>query len=308
MAEKPKKKVVRAQPIPSASSKSSGSSTSKKDQLPEITWKATPEAKAEAGKLRLFAWIAWALAIAGEAFAVFWVLRQPEIKMWLLIVMIVVIGGLALGGSLVWKKANRLDPASKRDTIKFFVQNQLGAIMTVIAFLPLIIMVFLNKDMDGKQKGIAGGIGIVVMLVVGYFASDLNPPSQEQYSDETRIVLELTGKDEVVWTKSGSVFHLCAEASDMQRESKDNEVHVGTVAQAHAAGKSRLTKKVEMEIKQCGLDINDYNPNPTSGTDLPESTDAPEDADAPEGTDSEGSGEEGDATDSADEPAEESAQ
>lgn len=299
MAEKPKKKVVRAQPVPAASSKSSGSSASKKkDDLPEVTWKATPQAKAEAGKLRLFAWIAWVLAIAGEAFAIFWVLKQPDIKIWLLIVMLVVVGALALGGSLLWKKANRLDPASKRDKIQFFVQNQLGAIITVIAFLPLIIMIFLNKDMDGKQKGIAGGIGIAIMLVVGYFASDFDAPSQEQYSDEARIVMELTGKDEVFWTKSGSVFHLCDSVSDVSKESKDGNIYAGTVAEAHAAGKSRLTKKVESEINQCGLDINDYNPNPVSGTDTPEDTDVQE------GTDTDGGVEETDTEEPSEEPTE----
>ena len=261
MAEKPKKQVVRAQ--------TPATGTGAKKPATEATWKPTPEAKAQATKLRIFAWVAWAVAIGLEMFAIFWVLRQPEIKTWLLIVLIVVIGLLALGGSFLWKKANRLDPASRANKLKFFVQNQLGAIMTAIAFLPLIILVFLNKDMDGKQKGIVGGIAIAVMVVVGALSSTTNSPSVEQYSDESRIVMELTGKDEVFWTKSGKVFHLCEAASDVQRESKDNTVEVGTVGQAHAAGKERLTKKVETEIKQCGLDINNYNPNPSDATTEP---------------------------------------
>ena len=266
MAEKPKKKVVRASSTPAAS-KAAEATSKKGKSLPEVTWKATPEAKAEASKLRLFSWILWVLAIAGEIFAIFWVLQQSDIKMWLLILMIVVIGGLALTGAVLWKKSNRLDPASKRDKVQFFVQNQLGAIITVIAFLPLIVMIFLNKDMDGKQKGIAGGLGIVVLLVVGWFAADFDPPSQEEYSNEQRIVMELTGEDKVYWTKSGKVFHLCEDVSAVQQVSQDNQIYEGTVGQAHAAGKDRLTKQVEQEINQCGLDINDYNPNPPSGTD-----------------------------------------
>lgn len=285
MAEKPKKKVVRASAPPTGLKTAGGPAGKKGKDLPEVTWKATPEAKAEAKKLRLFAWILWALAIAGEIFAIFWVLKQTDIKMWLLIVMIVVIGGLALSGAILWKKSNRLDPASRRDKIRFFVQNQLGAIITVIAFLPLIVMIFLNKDMDGKQKGIAGGLGIVALLVVGYLAADFDPPSQEEYSNEQRIVMELTGEDLVYWTKSGKVFHLCDEVSAVQLDSKDNQIYEGTVAQAHASGKDRLTKQVEMEINQCGLDINDYNPNPPSGTD---STPSPSTDDEIEGDEESG--------------------
>ena len=49
-------------------------------------------------------------------------------------------------GSLLWKKANRLNPASEKNGFKFFVQNQLGLIIAVIAFLPIVIMVFTNKN------------------------------------------------------------------------------------------------------------------------------------------------------------------
>ncbi|HQI71472.1 MAG TPA: hypothetical protein PLT47_12020, partial [Bacteroidales bacterium] len=55
-------------------------------------------------------------------------------------------------GSLQWKKANRFDPASEKDKIRFFIQNQLGAIISIIAFLPLIILIFTNKNMTGSKK------------------------------------------------------------------------------------------------------------------------------------------------------------
>ena len=56
--------------------------------------------------------------------------------------------------------------------------NQLGAIITVIAFLPLIILVFLDKDMDGKQKGIIGGIAIAIAAAVFATGVETNPVSQ----------------------------------------------------------------------------------------------------------------------------------
>ena len=274
MADQPKKKkVVRVESAPPQPKSQSAAGAATADAGP--TWVASPEAKAKATKLRIFAWVAWALAIGGEAFAIFWVLKQNPPIFWLLIVMLVVIGLLAIGGSLLWKQANRLDPASKKDTVRFFVQNQLGVIMSIIAFLPLIILIFMNKDMDGKQKGIAGGIGIVVLLVAAYFGASFNPPSVEQYTQESSTVVQITGQDLVYWTKSGKVFHLCADVSAVNMESVDNQIYEGTVADAHAAGKERLTKQIEQEMKQCGYDASTFTPVPEApAEDVPADTPA----------------------------------
>lgn len=248
VAEQRKKKVVRVETAPAAQ----GAKTTPDG---EVTWTPTAEAKKKATLFRIIAAVLWVLAIGGEAFAIFWVLKQDPINMVVLIVMIVVIGLLAVGGSLLWKQANRLDPASKSNAVRFFVQNQLGLIVTIVAFLPLIILIFTNKNMDGKQKGIAGGIAIVVLLVAGYFGTSFNPPSSEQYTAETQQVVDITGQDLVFWTTAGKVFHLCADASAVNLESKDNTIHSGTVADAHANGKDRLTLQVDQEIKQCGFDV-----------------------------------------------------
>ena len=219
----------------------------------EPTWKPTSEANTKATNLRVVAILLWALAIAGEAFAIFGVLNRPPVNMVLLIALIVVVGVLATGGSLLWKRANRLDPARKSDTVRFFVQNQLGAIITLVAFLPLIVLIFLNKDMSGKQKALAGTVGILVAVVATAFGIDWSPPSVEQYTAESNQVIEATGKDLVYWTKQGEVFHLCEDASAVNLKSKDNTIYSGTVADAHAAGKDRLTLQVEQERKQCGF-------------------------------------------------------
>ena len=96
----------------------------------------------------------------------------------------VVIAIFAIAGSVFWKKANRHDPASKEDGFKFFVQNQLGAIITVIAFLPLLALVFLDKDMDPRTKKIAGGIGVGLAALATVVGIDFNPPSVEQYTED----------------------------------------------------------------------------------------------------------------------------
>jgi hypothetical protein len=242
------KKVVRAESAPDQTEGSSQSSP---------RWTPAPEAKQKAIQLRWFAAGLWALAIAGEAFGIFWMLRQvpftTALLVWL-IVLIVVIGVLASIGSVLWKKANRLDPASKDDKVRFFVQNQLGAIISIVAFLPLIILIFTNKNMDGKQKAVAGIVGIAVAAIATFaFGADYSPPSQEQYAAESGIVKQLTGEDQVYWTKSGSVFHVCAEVPDVNKASSDNQIYEGTVADAHGAGKDRLTKKWESEATDyCG--------------------------------------------------------
>ncbi|NYF09289.1 hypothetical protein HDC94_000445 [Leifsonia sp. AK011] len=266
MAErkKPTKKVVRVESTPEARAETASG------------WKPTPEAKSKALTFRIIAIVLWALAIGGEAFEIFWVLRQSPPNMWLLIGGLVVIAGLAIGGSLLWKQANRLDPASRENTTRFFIQNQLGAIITVVAFLPLIILIFLNKDMSGSQKGVAGGIAIVLLLVAGFLGTSINPPSTEQYDAETNQVVEITGQNLVFWTKSGKVFHLCEGASAVNLESQDNTIYSGTVADAHAAGKERLTLQVDQEIDQCGFEAPAVDEETSTDVDSdPDATPAP---------------------------------
>ncbi|MCL2331867.1 MAG: hypothetical protein FWC54_00020 [Actinomycetia bacterium] len=198
-------------------------------------WKPTAEAKGKAMRNRLIALVLWALAIGTEAFAIFYLLKHTSMNLFMLwlIVALVVIGALALGGSLLWKQANRYDPAHKSDKVRFFVQNQLGAIITIIAFLPLIILIFLNKDMDGKQKGIAGAIAIVLMLAVGAASIDWNPSSVEQYTQQTAAVKNLTGADQVFWTAHGTKYHLYDDCSAINKDAT-TEIFKGTVGTAFA--------------------------------------------------------------------------
>ena len=267
MAERSKsgKEVVRAE---RAATKRSGSEAA---EPPDSDWRPTPEAKSQATRFRLIAAGLWALAIAGEIFGIFYVLDQDPVKTWLLILVIVLVGALAMGGSFLWKKANRLDPASKSDTVRFFVQNQLGAIITVVAFLPLIVLIFTNKNMDGRQKAIAGTIAIAVMATATLFGVDLDAPSKEQYASEEADVVAITGENLVFWTNAGDVFHLCEDASAVNLESKDNKIYSGTVADAHADGKDRLTLQIESEKRQCGFGD---APGSAGGSPAPEPSDA----------------------------------
>ncbi len=248
------------------------------------TWKPTEAAKKKATTLRIVAIVLWVIAIAGEAVGIFWLLRQRqatsaagtqgelvrdadtgllvessvtyEFPQWAfitLIVLLVVIAALSITGSMLWKKANRLDPASQKDKFRFFVQNQLGAIIAILAFLPLIVMIFLNKDMSKNQKAIVGVVGIVLAAGSVALGIDYNPPSVEKYTADQSTVIQLLGKDEVHWVAGGSVYHVCADVSDITNAS--SEPASGTTAEAVEAGKTRLTLELGSELKACGLPV-----------------------------------------------------
>ncbi len=260
------KKVVQApKSEPSEKAKKLAEDAVKNDT--DAVWKPTPEAKRRSIVFRVIAIIGWAIAISIEAVAIFWLLRQDTTQswyLWALIGALVAIALFAIAGSQFWKKANDLDPAKKSEPVRFFVQNQLGVIISIIAFLPLIILIFTNKNMDGKQKGIAGTIAIVLLVAAGLLSADFSPNSVEdetaqqvanegQIDDYTAIVEELTGANAVTWTLSGTVYHLCADASAVNLESADNQIYTGTVSDAHTAGKSGLTLEVAQELNECGL-------------------------------------------------------
>jgi hypothetical protein len=193
-------------------------------------FEASPESKAKAKQLRLFAFIAWIIAIAGQIFAILKLLSD-EYLVWL-IVAIVVILALAITGSYLWKKANRLDPASEKQKVKFFIQNQLGAIMSVLAFLPLVIFIFTNKNLSKQTKGIAGTIAVIALLVAGFAGVDFNPASIEQYTEQTKeIELLNDGFNNVYWTPSGTRYHIYPDCSYINTD-RTSEIFEGTVASA----------------------------------------------------------------------------
>jgi hypothetical protein len=149
-------------------------------------WRATHGQASAAKRLRIFAVLAWVVAIAGEIAGIV-LLRQHKFdhgNLPLLIGILVGIAIFAIAGSLMWKAANKQDPARESDRARFFFQNQLGAIITVLAFLPLIVLIFMDKDMDPKNKKIAGGVGVVLAALATFIGIDFNPPSVEQYTQD----------------------------------------------------------------------------------------------------------------------------
>lgn len=188
------------------------------------------EDKGKAKTFRIIALISWLVAIGFEIWTIL-VLQKPPVNTTLLIVPIIGALIFAVVGSLLWKRANRLDPASEKDRVKFFIQNQLGLIISIIAFLPLILLIFTSKNLDKKQKGIVGSVAIIALVIAGITGIDFNSPSQEKYAQETEQVKSLTGADHVYWTKWGKSYHLYSDCPYINTDRTD-EIFEGTVAQA----------------------------------------------------------------------------
>lgn len=196
------------------------------------TFVPTPESKGKATKLRVIAAILWFFAIAAQVVAISLLFKQPVSMLWI-IVCIAIDLALVLIGSVLWKKSNRLDPASEKQKFKFMMQNQLGTVVAVIAFLPLVVFVLTNKNIDQKQKGILGAVAGVALIIAAIVGVDFNPPSVEQYTEEINRVEWLNnGNNHVYWTKSGSVYHLYDDCSYINT-SKTSEIFQGTVQDAH---------------------------------------------------------------------------
>jgi len=207
---------------------------------------ASDESKGKAKQLRLFALLAWTIGIIGQLFAIFKLISN-ETLVWLIVVMVLILA-LAITASWLWKKANRLDPASEKDKVRFFFQNQFGAIMGVLSFLPLVILIFMNKNIDGKTKGIAGSIAVVAMLIAGISGVDFNPPSVEKYTEEINAQTEQLKKinldnDHVYWTSQGNKYHVF---EDCQHIKGRDLISNGTVKESfEKKGLSELCKTCE---------------------------------------------------------------
>jgi hypothetical protein len=188
---------------------------------PDVTkaWQATQDQKGSAKRLRLFAALAWVVAIGIEIAGIVMLKKGmfASGNLVLLIGLLVGIAVFAIGGSLMWKAANKHDPASRADSFRFFVQNQLGAIITVIAFLPLIALIFLDKDMDPKNKKIAGGVGVVLALLATVVGIDFNPASVEQYTqDMNQCASQIKAKEPTTACSP----EVAAQAQDIAKDSE----------------------------------------------------------------------------------------
>ena len=197
-----------------------------------------------AAGLRIGAVLLWLVAIGLEVLAVMIFNGSVTLSFLPLSTLVQIIVALVLDlilviiGSQLWKKSNRIDPASKKNKLKFWLWNNMGVIACVIAFVPFIVLALRDKDADPNLKKIASIVAIVALLIGGIASYDFDPISEEE---KVEAMAEY-GDAMVYWTPFGKVYHSDIDCHAMNRSDTITE---GTVEQAIAANRTRLCKYCE---------------------------------------------------------------
>ncbi len=190
-----------------------------------------------ASGLRAGAIILWVVAFVFEILAYLVLIGKINLNfmptLWQLIAFLVLDLICVIIGSQLWKKANHIKPASEKNKVKFWLWNNMGVIVCVICFLPIIILMLTNKELDKKTKIIAVVVAIIALLIGGVSSYDFNPVSQEQLeAAETAL-----GDETVYWAPFGKVYHTHEDCGALNHT---DTLTAGTVDQAIAANRTRL--------------------------------------------------------------------
>lgn len=191
-------------------------------------------ANTKATGFRILAVALWLVAIAFEVLAILVLngtLYLTDNMMVPLIVFIVLDLIFVVAGSMVWKHANRIDPASEKNKVKFFLWNNMGLIAAIIAFLPLIVLLLKNDDLDAKTKKIVTVIASIALILAGALSYDWDPVSQEDLE-----LAQSTFSDSVYWTQFGKVYHIDLDCGHIKNSTT---IFEGTVEDAYEAHRTR---------------------------------------------------------------------
>ena len=225
MAEKKTKKFVSAD---------NGKETAAPAKKAKVVKEAAPVGNAKG--LRLGAVGLWVLAIVMEVLALLVVIGKINLKfmptLYPLIAFLVLDLAFVIIGAQLWKKANRIDPVSEANKMKFWLWNNMGVIACVVAFVPIIILMLTNKELDKKTKSIAVVVAVIALLIGGVCSYDFNPVSEEQQQAAISAV-----EGDVFWAPFGKVYHT---HDDCQALNQSDTLTYGTVEQAIAANRTRL--------------------------------------------------------------------
>lgn len=195
----------------------------------------TEEPEKRANTRRIFAIICWIIAIVFEVIGILKLTHVIDWFSWLdLTYFLLICLGLDLlffiPGSLLWKKANHIDPISEKNKTKFWIWNNLWSILSVLAFLPIIIFIFTSKDLDKNSKKLVWGIAIVALVVAGLASYDYNPVSSEQLERAEKEVLQVSPSGTVYWATYSKKYHV---DKDCPAFSNSETVFEGTVRDAY---------------------------------------------------------------------------
>ncbi len=181
-----------------------------------------PAPTGNAKGLRIGAFALWLVAILFEVAAILLLNRTLSLPgnmtTWLIVAIAVDLVCVIIGSQL-WKKSNRINPASEKNKLKFWLWNNMGVIVSVIAFFPLIILLLRDKNLDGKTKKLVTIIAAVALLVAGGASYDFDPVSQEdQEAMRAQAVENMSSASETVyWTPFGKSYHLDENCQTLTR-------------------------------------------------------------------------------------------
>jgi len=229
-AEKKEHKIVSASTGAQMTKEEAAASAARAKKAAAPVGNATP--------YRIGAIVLWVLAIGFEVLAVLVTFGKIDLKfmptLWQMIAFLVLDLGCLIAGSQLWKKANHIKPASEKNKVKFWLWNNMGLIMTIICFVPFIILLLTNKNADKKMKVVGVACAAIMVIIGGLVSYDWNPVSAEQ---KEAAMAAISG--EVLWTNSlgGKVYHT---HEDCQALNRTEELVQGTVEQAIAANRTRL--------------------------------------------------------------------
>ena len=188
---------------------------------------------------RIIAVVLWVLALAAEVGAILilhqtWYFDDPQVRLYWIIGLLVVDLILVIIGAQLWKKANRLDPPSKKKGFAFFLRSQMGLIAAIICFLPLVIILLTNKDLDQHSKKIAAIIAVAALIIGSLLSVDWNPPSAEDLASAQAAADEY-GDGMVYWTRFGKSYHLDPDCQALQNS---EVIYQGTIEEAFEANRT----------------------------------------------------------------------
>ena len=193
--------------------------------------------------LRIGAIILWLVAIACEVLGIMAAMQNFVIRFTrtgktnviiTLILFIVLDLIFAIVAAQLWKKANHINPPSKKNKFAFYLISELGVIMACICFIPLIVILIKNDKLDKKSKTIVTVIAAAALLITGFASADYNPISAEEKAEAEQVIT-----DDVYWTTFGHKYHLDL---DCQAIVNSNTVYTGPVTEAIESGRTAICK------------------------------------------------------------------
>lgn len=223
--------------------------------------------KSKATGFRIAAILMWLVAIAFEIFTITVLngtLYLPGNSLTWVVVGIILDLVFVVGGSLAWKHANRIAPASEKDKVKFWLWNNLGVIAAVLAFLPLIVLLLRNDQLDGKTKKIVTIVAAIALVLAAGLSYDFNPVSQEDLAAANEAAF-LESEGVVYWTPWGKVYHL---DPDCRAIKNSDNIYYGTPAEAFEAHRTRPCSFCATSVEEIKDDILD-----SGGVDLDDDLD-----------------------------------